>query len=285
MLAERIDAPFSSPDWLFELKYDGYRMIGAREERRGRAVHAQRRACGARASPRSRARSPRCPSSRVDPRRRDRRRPTPRAGPSFARLQQRASLERPRRRRARDGRRSRSRTSRSTCSRSGASTCATCRSRQRKEWLAAADAAPRGALRLAPWFAGARRGRVRGDPRAPARGHGRQARRLAVSLRPLAALEEAAPARERRLRDRRLQRRARQPHGLRLAAPRVARGRRAALLRPRRHGLPRRGARLAARGARRAAPRRRRPVSARVPERAATSGWSRASSARCASAR
>jgi bifunctional non-homologous end joining protein LigD len=31
MLAERIEQPFSSPDWLFEVKYDGYRMIGARE--------------------------------------------------------------------------------------------------------------------------------------------------------------------------------------------------------------------------------------------------------------
>ena len=35
MLAERIDAPFSSPDWLFEVKYDGYRMIGAREDGQG----------------------------------------------------------------------------------------------------------------------------------------------------------------------------------------------------------------------------------------------------------
>jgi bifunctional non-homologous end joining protein LigD len=31
MLAERIETPFSSPEWLFEVKYDGYRMIGARE--------------------------------------------------------------------------------------------------------------------------------------------------------------------------------------------------------------------------------------------------------------
>lgn len=31
MLAERIDAPFSKAGWLFEVKYDGYRMIGARE--------------------------------------------------------------------------------------------------------------------------------------------------------------------------------------------------------------------------------------------------------------
>jgi len=35
MLAERAEAPFSSPDWLFEVKYDGYRMIGAREDGKG----------------------------------------------------------------------------------------------------------------------------------------------------------------------------------------------------------------------------------------------------------
>ena len=35
MLAERIDAPFSSPEWLFEVKVDGYRMIGAREDGEG----------------------------------------------------------------------------------------------------------------------------------------------------------------------------------------------------------------------------------------------------------
>ncbi len=35
MLAERIDTPFSSPDWLFEVKYDGYRMIGAHENGEG----------------------------------------------------------------------------------------------------------------------------------------------------------------------------------------------------------------------------------------------------------
>ena len=29
MLAERIEAPFSDPDWLFEVKYDGYRMLGS----------------------------------------------------------------------------------------------------------------------------------------------------------------------------------------------------------------------------------------------------------------
>ncbi|MFQ5599674.1 MAG: DNA ligase D [Candidatus Krumholzibacteriia bacterium] len=32
MLAETADAPFSSPEWLFELKYDGYRVIAARRK-------------------------------------------------------------------------------------------------------------------------------------------------------------------------------------------------------------------------------------------------------------
>jgi bifunctional non-homologous end joining protein LigD len=31
MLAETADAPFSSPDWIFELKYDGYRLIASRD--------------------------------------------------------------------------------------------------------------------------------------------------------------------------------------------------------------------------------------------------------------
>jgi bifunctional non-homologous end joining protein LigD len=31
MLAKTADAPFSSPDWLFELKYDGYRVLAARD--------------------------------------------------------------------------------------------------------------------------------------------------------------------------------------------------------------------------------------------------------------
>ena len=37
MLAERRDAAVLGPDWVFELKYDGYRLIAARE-RRGRAA-------------------------------------------------------------------------------------------------------------------------------------------------------------------------------------------------------------------------------------------------------
>jgi bifunctional non-homologous end joining protein LigD len=31
MLAEHAEAPFSSPDWLYEIKYDGFRLLGARE--------------------------------------------------------------------------------------------------------------------------------------------------------------------------------------------------------------------------------------------------------------
>src|SRR5437867_8236904 len=31
MLAETAEAPFSGPDWIFELKYDGYRLLAGRE--------------------------------------------------------------------------------------------------------------------------------------------------------------------------------------------------------------------------------------------------------------
>jgi bifunctional non-homologous end joining protein LigD len=48
MLAERLEAPFSDPDWLFEVKYDGYRMLGS--VRAGEAALATRNghAAGAR---------------------------------------------------------------------------------------------------------------------------------------------------------------------------------------------------------------------------------------------
>ncbi|HET8538592.1 MAG TPA: DNA ligase D [Anaeromyxobacter sp.] len=39
MLAEPRDAPFSDPGWLFELKYDGYRMLAVREGARARLVY------------------------------------------------------------------------------------------------------------------------------------------------------------------------------------------------------------------------------------------------------
>ena len=131
----------------------------------------------------------------------------------------------------------------------------------------------------------ARRGRVRGDPRAAARGDGREAARFPVSLRAQPALEEAAPARERRLRDRGLHRRARRALRLRRTPPRLARERRAALFRPRRHRISRRGARsrCALRSTRWCV--RRLLVSAPCRRRAATSGWSRAWSARSASPR
>ncbi|MBX5481223.1 MAG: DNA ligase D [Myxococcaceae bacterium] len=41
MLAETADAPFSRPGWLFELKYDGFRMVAARED--GKATLRYRR--------------------------------------------------------------------------------------------------------------------------------------------------------------------------------------------------------------------------------------------------
>ncbi len=39
MLAEQADAPFSDPGWLFELKYDGYRMLAVREGARARLLY------------------------------------------------------------------------------------------------------------------------------------------------------------------------------------------------------------------------------------------------------
>jgi bifunctional non-homologous end joining protein LigD len=39
MLAETAEKPFSDPAWVFELKYDGYRVLAAREEGRPRLVY------------------------------------------------------------------------------------------------------------------------------------------------------------------------------------------------------------------------------------------------------
>jgi len=39
MLAETAERPFSDPAWVFELKYDGYRVLAAREEGRPRLVY------------------------------------------------------------------------------------------------------------------------------------------------------------------------------------------------------------------------------------------------------
>ena len=39
MLAETRDAPFSDPGWLFELKYDGFRVIAAREDEEPRLLY------------------------------------------------------------------------------------------------------------------------------------------------------------------------------------------------------------------------------------------------------
>src|SRR5688572_25394434 len=92
MLAERIDAPFSSPQWLFEVKYDGYRMIGAREGGQGLLFTRNGRPGAARFPELARALAA-LPVEHVildgevavtDAEGR----------PSFARLQQRASLDR-----------------------------------------------------------------------------------------------------------------------------------------------------------------------------------------------
>ncbi len=39
MLAENGERPFSSPDWLFEFKWDGFRLLGLRENGKGRLVY------------------------------------------------------------------------------------------------------------------------------------------------------------------------------------------------------------------------------------------------------
>ena len=150
MLAERIDAPFSSPDWLFEVKYDGYRMIGAREDAAGLLFTRNGVPAAARFPEIARALAA-LPVERVildgevvatDDEGR----------PSFARLQQRASLERP-----------------ADVARAmveipvtyfafdliafGSYDLRDVPLQQRKQWLAELIP-PRGALRLAPWFAG-----------------------------------------------------------------------------------------------------------------------------------
>ena len=92
MLAERGE-PFTKPGWLFEIKYDGYRLIAAKQRRR----HAPLVARGTRSQrhlPRDRdGRSARCPSSTSCSTARSS--CTTRAGlPSFARLQKRGRLTR-----------------------------------------------------------------------------------------------------------------------------------------------------------------------------------------------
>jgi len=149
MLAERIDAPFSSPEWLFEVKYDGYRMIGAREEGQGLLFTRNGRPAAARFPEVTRALAA-LPAPQVildgevavtDAEGR----------PSFARLQQRAALDRA-----------------SEITRAMVASPVTyfvfdllafdgydlrdVPLRTRKEWLAAL-VPPRGPLRLAAWWA------------------------------------------------------------------------------------------------------------------------------------
>ena len=149
MLAERIDAPFSSPDWLFEVKYDGYRMILAREEDAGLLFTRNGRPAANRFPEIARALAALPVESVIldgeiavtDGEGR----------PSFGRLQQRAMIERPR-----------------DVERAMIANPVTCfvfdllafgpydlrdtPLRVRKQWLA--ELCPsRGPLRLAPWFA------------------------------------------------------------------------------------------------------------------------------------
>ncbi len=149
MLAERIDAPFSSPDWLFEVKYDGYRMIGAREGGQGLLFTRNGRPVASRFPELARALAA-LPLERVildgevavtDAEGR----------PSFARLQQRAGLDR------------KSEIASAMIASPvtyfvfdllafGSYDLRDVPLHTRKEWLAQL-VPPRGPLRLAPWFA------------------------------------------------------------------------------------------------------------------------------------
>jgi bifunctional non-homologous end joining protein LigD len=149
MLAERIDAPFSDPDWLFEVKYDGYRMIGAQEGGAGLLFTRNGRPAANRFPEIARALAA-LPLERVildgevaltDAEGR----------PSFARLQQRAALSSP------------SEIQSAMIANPvsyfafdllafGAHDLRDVPLRTRKEWLAQL-VPPRGPLRLAPWFA------------------------------------------------------------------------------------------------------------------------------------
>ena len=53
MLATAVDAPFSDPDWLFELKLDGYRIQAVVRDGAVQAVDAQPEGCEPPTSPTS----------------------------------------------------------------------------------------------------------------------------------------------------------------------------------------------------------------------------------------
>ena len=72
MLAETRETAVHGKGWLFELKYDGYRLLAAREERRGAALASGAARTRPRASPRSRAPSRGLPYDGARARRRGR---------------------------------------------------------------------------------------------------------------------------------------------------------------------------------------------------------------------
>ena len=281
MLAETAEKPFTDPGWLFELKYDGFRVLAEREGG-GRPPRLPR---GESTPPRTYPEVARALAALpfgdlvldgevvvLDEEGR----------PSFQRLQQRAQQRRTRRHPARGARAAGDATSPSTSSASRTSTCGRCRSSSARRCCSAL--LPRaGPVRFVDHVAEQGEAFYAEVEPAEARGRGREARRRALPRRPLAALAEAAHRARGRLRGRGLHasRRAAAPASARCTSPpsRAARsstaaGRAAAS--PRSSSSSLREALEAERRADAGLRRRRcRPT-------AATSGSSRGSSPRCA---
>ena len=181
----RGDEPFSAPGWLFEVKYDGYRVIAAREDGRARLFYRSGRERDG-AFPEIARRSPRCPS----------RTPcstarswctTPRAARASSCCQQRAQRRRARESGARRGRDARVVFALFDLLGVGDLDLRALPLRARKELLARLVPPARpAALRAALGGARPRRS-TREIERARPRGHGREARRRAVPRRSLAA--------------------------------------------------------------------------------------------------
>ena len=278
MLAEVAERPFSDPAWLFELKYDGFRVLGSREAGEPRLRY--RRGADATASYPEIARALRLlPFGDLvldgeivvlDEEGR----------PSFQRLQQRAQQRR-----------------KPDIERGALELPVTycvfdllgfegydlrplpLVERKRLLQLVLPRAGP---LRFVEHIAAEGEALLRGGGPPGARGRDGEARRLALRLRPLERVAQAAPAPRRGLRRRRPQRAAGRKDGLRRAAPGRLRRRRPRLLRARGQRL-RREAAAGSSGAARARPARgRRPAPGPSRAGAARCGSSRASWSRCA---
>ena len=135
MLAETRERPFSRPGWIFELKYDGYRVLAGREDGKPALRLPQRQRRDRRRFPEIAARGRGAALRRASSSTARSWSSTPRARPSFGLLQQRALLTAPAGHRRGPPSSCRPRSSSSTCSPSRASTCAPCRSLARKELL------------------------------------------------------------------------------------------------------------------------------------------------------